>query len=100
MILYSVVASTRDQSVPADSLYIAGLIPGLLMIAMVAAYARAHGASSSASRARPSPGKEVLAATWEAKWELAIPIGVVVSSCSRTASPRWWRPPPPRSSSR
>ena len=43
VILYSVVAGTRDQNVPADSLYLAGLLPGILMIAMVAAYAVRRG---------------------------------------------------------
>jgi len=32
VILYSVVAGTRDHNVPADALYIAGLLPGILMI--------------------------------------------------------------------
>jgi len=85
VILYSVVASTRDQSVPADSLYLAGLVPGLLMIAMVAAYAVRRGVVLQVPRQTFS-GKEVLAATWEAKWELAIPIGVVVLFLSGLAS--------------
>jgi C4-dicarboxylate transporter DctM subunit len=39
VILYSVVAGTRDHNVPADQLYIAGLLPGIVMILLVAAYA-------------------------------------------------------------
>jgi C4-dicarboxylate transporter DctM subunit len=85
VILYSVVASTRDQSVPADSLYIAGLIPGLLMIAMVAAYAVRRGIVLDIPRQAFS-SREVLTATWEAKWELAIPVGVVVLFLSGLAS--------------
>ena len=52
VILYSVVAGTRDQNVPADSLYLAGLLPGLLMIAMVAAYAVRRGQALR----HPAPG--------------------------------------------
>ena len=39
MILYSVVAGARDHNVPIEDLYLAGLFPGLLMLALVAAYA-------------------------------------------------------------
>ncbi len=38
VILYSVVAGSREMSVPADDLYLAGLLPGLLLVVMVAAY--------------------------------------------------------------
>ncbi len=85
VILYSVVAGTRDQNVPADSLYLAGLIPGLLMIAMVAAYAVRRGMVLAIPRQSFS-SKEVLAATWTAKWELAIPIFVVGLFMTGTAS--------------
>ena len=59
VILYSVVAGTRDQNVPADSLYLAGLVPGLLMIAMVAAYAVHKGRSLGIPRQRFSPREVV-----------------------------------------
>ena len=39
VILYSVVAGTRDHNVPADRSTSPGLLPGILMIPMVAAYA-------------------------------------------------------------
>ena len=76
VILYSVVAGTRDHNVPADSLYLAGLLPGLLMIAMVAAYAVRRGQALRIPRQAFSPG-EVGKATWEAKWELSLPVLVV-----------------------
>jgi tripartite ATP-independent transporter DctM subunit len=85
VILYSVVASTRDQSVPADQLYLAGLLPGLLMIAMVAAYAVQRGLALRIPR-QPFSFREVLTATWEAKWELIIPVAVVFLFLSGTAS--------------
>ena len=76
VILYSVVAGTRDQNVPADALYLAGLLPAILMIAMVGAYAVRRGQALGIPRQAFSPG-EVAKATWEAKWELSLPAFVV-----------------------
>jgi tripartite ATP-independent transporter DctM subunit len=76
VILYSVVAGTRDHNVPADALYLAGLLPGILMTAMVAAYAVRRGQALGIPRQDFSPA-EVAKATWEAKWELSLPVFVV-----------------------
>jgi len=76
VILYSVVAGTREQNVPADGLYLAGLLPGLLMIAMVAAYAVRVGARVQ-TRRQAFSGGALLAALWSAKWELSLPPIVV-----------------------
>jgi len=76
VILYSVVAGTRDQNVPADLLYLAGLLPGILMIAMVAAYAVRRGQTLGIPR-QSFAAAEVAKATWEAKWELSLPVLVV-----------------------
>ena len=76
VILYSVVAGTRDQNVPADSLYLAGLLPGLLMVAMVAGYAMYVGRKTDTVR-QDFSGREALAATWGAKWELGLPLFVI-----------------------
>jgi len=72
VILYSIVAS-----VPADSLYIAGLLPGLLMVLIVALYGIQVGWKSQTSR-QPFSAKEVLASAWAAKWELSVPVVVVL----------------------
>jgi tripartite ATP-independent transporter DctM subunit len=85
VILYSVVAGTRDQNVPADALYMAGLLPGTLMIAMVAAYAVRRGQALGIPRQRFS-GREVGAALWEAKWELSLPVFVVALFMTGKAS--------------
>jgi tripartite ATP-independent transporter DctM subunit len=76
VILYSVVAGTRDQNVPADLLYMAGLVPGIVMILMVAAYAVRRGKALGIPR-QPFASAEVARATWEAKWELSLPVFVV-----------------------
>ncbi len=85
VILYSVVAGTRDQNVPADSLYLAGFLPGVLMLAMVAAYAIYKGRALGIPRTSFS-WREVLLATWEAKWELSLPVFVVALFASGRAS--------------
>jgi len=85
VILYAVVASTRDMSVPADSLYLAGLLPGLLMLGLVAAYGIYTGRRIG-SRRQSFSVKEVLGATWEAKWELGLPVFVIALFTSGLAS--------------
>ena len=35
VVLYSVVASSREMSAPADQLYLGGLLPGLLLVVLV-----------------------------------------------------------------
>jgi tripartite ATP-independent transporter DctM subunit len=72
VILYSIVAN-----VPADSLYIAALLPGILLIVIVALYGIQVGRKVHSARQRFS-GREALSAAWGAKWELAIPALVVV----------------------
>jgi len=85
VILYAVVASSAKMDVPADSLYLAGLLPGTLMVALVAAYGIYMGRRSQAS-SQPFVGRELAAATWAAKWELFLPIFVILLFVSGRAS--------------
>jgi len=80
VILYSVVAS-----VPADQLYIAGLVPGLLMVLVVAAWGIVVGMKSGTPR-RAFSGRELAASLWQAKWELALPVLVIGLFASGLAS--------------
>ena len=72
VVLYSVVAS-----VPADSMFIAGLVPGLLLLLIVALYGVRVGWKSQTSR-QPFALRELIAAAWGAKWELSVPAVVIV----------------------
>jgi C4-dicarboxylate transporter, DctM subunit len=85
VILYSVVASVGDTSVPADSLYLAGLVPGLLLVVLAAGYGIYTGRKLTGARQRFS-FKEALASSWAAKWELGLPIFVVGLFASGKAS--------------
>jgi len=73
VILYAVVAQT-----PIDHLFIGGLLPGLLMIVLVASYGASVGIRAGAPRARFDP-REAVAALWAAKWDLGLPTLVVVA---------------------
>ena len=73
VILYAVYAGT----VQIDTLFVGGFVPGLLMVAMVAAWGVLNGVRSGAPRSRFSFA-EARQALWIAKWELALPIIVIV----------------------
>ncbi|MCX5896016.1 MAG: TRAP transporter large permease subunit, partial [Proteobacteria bacterium] len=80
VILYSVVAK-----VPADQLFIAGMVPGLILLALVAAYGINFGRKHQTQR-HPFEWHEVLGATWGAKWELSIPLVMAVLFATGLAS--------------
>jgi tripartite ATP-independent transporter DctM subunit len=85
VILYSVVASSRDVVVPADALYLAGLLPGLLLVVLVAAYGIRTGRRIAGTRQAFSM-RELLQAGWLAKWELALPLFIIAIFASGFAS--------------
>ncbi len=73
VILYGVVAQ-----VPIEHLFIGGLVPGALMILLVAAYGVWVGVRAGALRQAFRP-REALAALWDAKWDLGLPTLVIVA---------------------
>jgi tripartite ATP-independent transporter DctM subunit len=73
VILYAVVAQA-----PIEHLFIGGLVPGLLMILLVAGYGVVVGVRARAPRQVFRP-REALSALWEAKWDLGLPTLVVVA---------------------
>jgi C4-dicarboxylate transporter, DctM subunit len=80
LILYGVVAQ-----IPIDDLFIGGVLPGVLLTVMIAAWGVRVGLSSGASRQRFS-WAEARAAAWGAKWELAMPVIVIVALFSGIAT--------------
>lgn len=76
VILYSVVAG-----VPVARLFIGGLVPGLLMMAMVAAYGIFMGMRHRVPR-QSFNAKEAIAGLWEAKWDLGLPTLVIATVIS------------------
>jgi C4-dicarboxylate transporter, DctM subunit len=73
MILYGIVAQ-----IPIENLFIGGFIPGVLMVALLAGWGVREGLASGAGRTAFSL-RELGAALWEGKWELALPVVVLVA---------------------
>ena len=73
VILYGIYAN-----VPIDQLFIGGVIPGILLIVVVAGWGAGRGWFSGAQRTEFRVA-EALAATWEAKWELLMPAVILVA---------------------
>jgi C4-dicarboxylate transporter, DctM subunit len=80
VILYGVVAQ-----VPIDHLFLGGLVPGLLMVVLVAAYGIFVGVKAGAPSQAFRP-REAAAALWDAKWDLGLPTLVVVALVSGYAT--------------
>jgi tripartite ATP-independent transporter DctM subunit len=72
VILYAVYAK-----VDIKALFVGGFVPGLLMVAMVSAFGVQHGLRNAAPRAKFCFA-EARRSLWEAKWELAVPVIVIV----------------------
>lgn len=72
VILYAVVAR-----IPIPDLFVAGLIPGAIMVGVVCLYGVWIGRRDKTPRT-PFDGRETAAALWEAKWEIGLPVIVLV----------------------
>jgi C4-dicarboxylate transporter DctM subunit len=80
LILYAVVAQ-----IPIQDVFIGGILPGILLTAMVSAWGVREGIVSGAGR-YPFRASEALASAWAAKWELAMPALVLVAMFSGLAT--------------
>jgi C4-dicarboxylate transporter DctM subunit len=80
LILYGVVAQ-----IPIEDLFIGGILPGLLLTGLVAAWGIREGVVSHARR-QPFGLGEGGRALWAAKWELAMPAVVLVAMFSGFAT--------------
>lgn len=73
IILYGIVAGT-----PIDKLFIAGILPGALMVTVLSVYAIFVANGAGVERKEWS-GEEAIDAFWLAKWELLVPVVVLWS---------------------
>ena len=80
VILYGVVAG-----VAIDNLFVGGMVPGLLMVVLVAAYGVRVGVKAKTPRP-PFRAKEAVRAVWHAKWDLGLPLLIIVSVASGFAT--------------
>ena len=72
VILYGVYSQT-----PISTLFVAGFVPGLMMVAMVSGWGVLQATRSGAERATFSL-PEARKAIWDAKWEIAVPFIVLI----------------------
>jgi tripartite ATP-independent transporter DctM subunit len=72
VILYGVIAT-----VPIVDLFKAALVPGILLIAVICAYCVWRGYKTDAGKA-PFDYREAAAAMWIAKWEIIIPVFLLI----------------------
>ena len=80
LILYAVVAQ-----IPIEDIFIGGILPGILLTSMVAAWGVREGIVTG-TRRHPFRAAEAAAALWAAKWELAMPALVLVAMFSGLAT--------------
>ena len=71
--LYGIVS----QKASIEDLFIGGLLPGLLMLGLLALLGVREGLDDAARSGRRSARAKRFAAIWEAKWELLLPVFVV-----------------------
>ncbi|MBN2451207.1 MAG: TRAP transporter large permease subunit [Lentisphaeria bacterium] len=72
LILYAIVATNAGATVPITSIFLGGLLPGVLLVVMTAALGIWLGPRGEAARQRFDL-REALGAMWQAKWELLLP---------------------------
>jgi tripartite ATP-independent transporter DctM subunit len=80
LILYGIVAQ-----MPIEDLFLGGLLPGILLTTMIAAWGVREGLVTGAGR-HPFRFREGLASIWAAKWELAMPVIVIAALFSGLAT--------------
>lgn len=72
VILYAVVGG-----IPVNRMFLGGFLPGLLLVGLTSAWAVRTGLLSGSRRA-PFSLRELGAAAWEAKWEILLPVVVLL----------------------
>jgi tripartite ATP-independent transporter DctM subunit len=77
--IYSINAAQLESKRPFEfrSFLVAGIVPGLVLIAILSTYCIIQGWRSKAPR-KPIDLREFGRALWDAKWELPIPIVIIV----------------------
>jgi tripartite ATP-independent transporter DctM subunit len=72
LILYGVIAETR-----VDQLFLAGILPGILMLILLVAYSMIKGPDRRLAESEKPTYKDMLSGLKEAAWELPLPIIVL-----------------------
>jgi tripartite ATP-independent transporter DctM subunit len=88
-ILYAIIASSSGEvSIGIGEMFLGGLLPGLLLVGLTAWWGLWEGRRHSLpSSAQPFRRREALAAVWEAKWELLVPVVALAALFGGYATP-------------
>ncbi len=86
LILYAVVATGAGSHVELGSLFLSGIIPGLLLVGLTAGWGIFRAPRVTEVQAKFDP-KAAGVALWEAKWELLLPVVALVSLFGGFATP-------------
>lgn len=80
LILYAIVAQ-----IPMEQLFLAGIVPGMLMIGLTAGWGASRG--PKVEKGRRFEGRVAARALWDAKWELLLPVVALVALFAGIATP-------------
>jgi C4-dicarboxylate transporter DctM subunit len=86
LILYAVVATSVGTEVSIKQMFLGGIGPGLVMLALTAWWGIRKGPGEVAAL-RKFDGAEAFSAVWSAKWELALPVVALVALFGGFATP-------------
>lgn len=81
LILYAIVAK-----VPMQDMFLGGVLPGTLLVLMVAWWGVRQGPADRGARS-PFVASEAWSAVWDAKWELLLPVVAIVALFGGFATP-------------
>lgn len=76
LMLFSIVASASRVTAPMEQLFVGGILPGIVLLGLVAALGVRAAIASNATRTTFSAA-EAAAAMWQAKFELLLPVIVL-----------------------
>jgi C4-dicarboxylate transporter DctM subunit len=86
LILYAVVATSVGTEVSIKHMFLGGIGPGLVMLALTAWWGIRKGPGEVAAP-RKFDGAEAFSAVWSAKWELALPVVALIALFGGFATP-------------
>jgi tripartite ATP-independent transporter DctM subunit len=78
LILYAIVVSAAGTPIEMHHLFIGGLLPGIVMLGLVSLLGTREAVRAKVERLSFRFG-EAVAATWDAKWEVLLPVVVLVA---------------------
>jgi tripartite ATP-independent transporter DctM subunit len=78
LVLYAVVVSPNPGAPSMEQLFLGGIVPGVVMLALLAALGLREGFTLGVP-VQKFNWRESVAATWESKWEILLPVVIIGS---------------------